>query len=138
MLQELSFRVPVKDRDPDAVKATLTKLLARVAEMYPALRGMRLEAAEGVLEIVLRVAGRNRWTIQGDAKRILTWMMLRLKLDDPAVLHRVTPIPDIRSQTKEEGRVARAAPRPRGLKHWDDMYPWWDGVDSPTTPAEPH
>ena len=98
--------------DGDAATATLNIAMDRVMHA-PNLRSAAAEASEGVLTLTLRVAGRTRWHIQGDARKIGSSMLRRVGVDvADARLELQRTLPSANSLTKEQGRSVT----PRGPK----------------------
>lgn len=105
MIQTFTVTAPLGQVDADAAVATLDKSMARVTHLHPALRSASVTASEGVLTMVLRVAGRTRWHSSGDARKVASSMLHRVGIaaaDASMVLTDVART--LNSLTKAQGR----------------------------------
>lgn len=122
MIQIFHVQAPLGDADPEPLIATLQARLARLQDIYPGLRGARVQASEGFLELILRCAGRDRWVLSRTARTIASSMLRRVKLDPKqATVVGVDTAPSARTLTKQDGRNPNHTARGPGKKRWDDV-----------------
>jgi hypothetical protein len=127
MIHIFQVDAPLGDLDPDATTAKLTTQLARVADLYPALRSAAVAASEGVLTMTLRVSARDRWATSRAARLVASSMLRRAKISVSAASMTIVATPSNgRSLTGATGRSAA----PRIPARWD--------LDLDPAPAEPH
>jgi hypothetical protein len=113
MIQTFTITAPLGQVDPDAATATLSASMARVTHLHPALRAATVQAAEGVLTLTLRVAGKTRWHGSGDARKIASSMLYRVGIPAAgAAMQLMEVAPSLNSLTKAQGRSVT----PRGPK----------------------
>jgi ribose 1,5-bisphosphokinase PhnN len=122
MIRVYEVTAALEGADEDAVTATLSAQLQRVADLYPALRSASVTAAEGVLRMRLRVSGRDQWATSRAARIVATSMLRRVKIDaTSAAMQLVEVAASGRNLRKDAGRSVPAA---------------WQ-LDLPLAPVEP-
>jgi len=105
MIQVYVVTAQLGQVDGDRAVRTLRDATIRIARLHPSLRSSAVEAADGVLTMTLRVAGRTRWHVQGDARKIATSMLRRVDLDVAgAKMELERTMPSAKNLTKVQGR----------------------------------
>jgi len=113
MIQIYVVTAPLGQVDGEAAVATLNTAMDRVTHAHPTLRSAAAAAAEGVLTLTLRVAGRTRWHAQGNARKIGSSMLRRIGVDiGSASMELERTLPSASALTKAQGRSVT----PRGPK----------------------
>lgn len=123
MIQIFVITAPLGERDPVASAEVLRAAVAKVQHSFPPLREAIIQAAEGVLELRLTVAGRDRWDLSAKARRIGSSMLWRLKIAaEEGTMELIRTVPNGQGLTKGLGRSI-ANYRPRGAEVRFDMTP---------------
>lgn len=111
MIQVYVLTAPLGQHDPEATVTKLRAASQMVSRLFDALRGYTVAAAGDTVTVHLRVSGRTRWHVQGDARRIASNLLMRASLAvQGATLELDHTLPTAKSLTKEQGRSVRTAP----------------------------
>lgn len=109
MIQTFTVTAPLGSIDGPSAVATLDAAADKLTRLYPGFREATAEACDGVLTMVLRVSGRDRWIVSAAARKIASNMLLRVKIPaDTAAMQLTRTAPDAKTLTKGQGRSVTA------------------------------
>ncbi len=105
MIQVFTVTAPLGGLDADAVSATLQAAMDHLTHLHPSLREASVSGSEGLLTMVLRVSGRDRWATSQRARKIASSMLRRVRIPvESATLDLVRTPPNSHSLTRDQGR----------------------------------
>lgn len=134
MIQTLTFHVPIGQQRPDELLPRMRQIVKDLLKFQPVILGFQVSMQDNTVVMLLRVAGRDRWKLHGDAKRLALLIARRAAVEWKQVtLVTWLTEPGGSSLTLAQGRPANVKPpraerKPDGSP-WDHIAWWGDDLD---------